>query len=720
MSLSTDLQAAISQLQTDHSSLVTAVRARNGVSVPTNTAIARKLAGDATIQAKVDSLRAAVAAAATESLSLDFINEIYQSGGSGAGGLTKGSAFSDLITLNRASQGSRWNREGKLEMVAAGQPRFDYDPVTRLIKGLLIEESRTNLNAHSAQISALSYAGSAIINPNAAVAPDGTLTASMVENTPSAGSYFSKALGTLVDGGTYTRSIYVKSNGVDPFTIIFEGVGVGTYTSFDVVAKIFSGAAGVSRGYTDVGNGWIRVSVTGVHTAGVTTIGGAFYIGGYPTNSAQHRGYVWGIQTEQGSFASSHIPTPASFTSRASSSLFFGANGFLQTAASNVARSDAYGYDSSGSLKPIGLLLERSSTNLLLRSSEFDNIPAWSRVSGVTVTPNVASGPDGQSGVADKLVSPATTGASRYIAQTLTLNSDCNFSFYAKKAELNFLWIGFLGRNPTASESKTVINLTTLAQGNIANVKPKLSVTPAGNGWIRISLPRSVIAGSTQVEVRLGMCDGLDTEVLTGDGTSGVNLWGAQLETGLVATSYIATTTAQAVRAADISTSGQVTRAADIASVNALSPWFNAANGTLFAEVSVSTPVAGVFNSIVGLRAASGDTSQISITRSGSSNRVSGFVRMPSGATQVDINALTDLSPSVGSKVALAYKQDSFSLSKDGATAVADNAGMVPNNMAKLVIGATAGGTSIINGHIRSIKYFPRRLSNTELQALTA
>ncbi|NBS92633.1 MAG: hypothetical protein EBT27_02670, partial [Betaproteobacteria bacterium] len=61
---------------------------------------------------------------------------------------------------------------------------------------------------------------------------------------------------------------------------------------------------------------------------------------------------------EAGSFPTSYIPTPATFTSRASTATFYDANGIIQTAATNVARSNAFFPDSNGVMVPAGLLLE--------------------------------------------------------------------------------------------------------------------------------------------------------------------------------------------------------------------------------------------------------------------------------------------------------------------------------------------------------------------------
>ena len=706
MSLSTDLQAAISQLQTDHSSLVTAVRARNGVSGATNTAIANKMAGDATIQTKVDSLRAAVAAATTESLSLDFINEIYQWG---SGKLSQGLAFSDAINFTRSSTATRFSRDGKMEVLAENTPRFDYDPVTRLIKGLLIEESRTNLNAHSAQISNLSYAGSAIINPNAAVAPDGTLTASMVENTPSAGSYFSKALGALVDGGTYTRSIYVKSNGVNPFTIIFEGVGVGTYTSFDVVAKTFSGATGVSRGYTDVGNGWLRVYVTGVHTAGATTIGGAFYIGGYPTNSAQHRGYIWGIQAELGAFATSYVPTPASFAGRSSTALYLDSNGVFKTAASGVARSNAYGYDSTGALRSIGLLIEKPATRLNTSGSSFASTGKQEMT--VSLTGATVKGlPE------TKLIPTSATDSHRITVHTHTVDSVASRnSVIAKAGEYRYL---ILTRKNSYVEVNDQYARFDLQTGTIqADYTGSARITPLGDGLYRCEMTATNTNSTTNsfsVAVESSISS-VGYNKTAGDGTSGLYLYHAQCEDGTVATSPMIGEGSQITRAGDASTSPQVTRAADMAAVKSLITWFRADEGSLFAEAS-QPALPNTSKSTVSL--SNGSTAnRYTLYRAHITNSINGYANPGSLALISNI-------PAVAGEVwkqSISYKGTQLSYAVNGvALANPPTSSTNTSLITSLVLGnSNPGGSEYLNGHLRNVRFYPKKLSNAELQALT-
>lgn len=80
------------------------------------------------------------------SLILDFINQDYRTG---LGSYYERHSFSDLIALTRPGSGMRWNAEGNLELVSAGLPRFDHDPVTGQRLGLLVERQKTNLVTQS-------------------------------------------------------------------------------------------------------------------------------------------------------------------------------------------------------------------------------------------------------------------------------------------------------------------------------------------------------------------------------------------------------------------------------------------------------------------------------------------------------------------------------------------------------------------------------------------
>ncbi len=65
-------------------------------------------------------------------------------------------------------------------------------------------------------------------------------------------------------------------------------------------------------------------------------------------------------------------------------------------------------------------------------------------------------------------------------------------------------------------------------------------------------------------------------------------------------------------------------------------------------------------------------------------------------------------------KVSAAYKENDFAYLYDGGTVGTDTSGTVPYGITTLHL--SQGG---FNGHIKSIQYYPRRLTNAQLEALT-
>lgn len=200
------------------------------------------------------------------------------------------------------------------------------------------------------------------------------------------------------------------------------------------------------------------------------------------------------------------------------------------------------------------------------------------------------------------------------------------------------------------------------------------------------------------------------TDSYTGDGTSGILLWGAQLEAGAFPTSYIPTTSATATRAADL---------ASMTGAN-FSSWFNASEGTILSEALISgyTVPAANFPLIASLNDGTGNNY---IENGYVTATLSSFVVRASNTEQVG------LYPSAGSvqqrRVGSVYRANDFAVSVNGGAAQTDTAGNVPT-VDRLRFGErlSTSGTSVIclNGHIRRFVYWPVRVSNAQLQALTA
>ena len=191
-----------------------------------------------------------------------------------------------------------------------------------------------------------------------------------------------------------------------------------------------------------------------------------------------------------------------------------------------------------------------SYTNLLLQSQTFDSA-TWTKLAA-TVTANATTAPDGTA-TADKLEDTATTNShgiaiasyGTYGANTYT------GSVYVKAAEYGF---AFIWMDSGAGDGVTgQINLSTGAATVTRGAggtwsAPSVSSSNAGNGWWRVSITATTTLTSVQTRVYQSptafTTGSYGTPSYTGTTGSGIYIWGAQLELGSTASTYIPTTTA--------------------------------------------------------------------------------------------------------------------------------------------------------------------------------
>ena len=174
--------------------------------------------------------------------------------------------------------------------------------------------------------------------------------------------------------------------------------------------------------------------------------------------------------------------------------------------------------------------------NRFLQSAAFD-LASWSKVSA-TATANATTAPDGTV-TGEKLVQ--ANAAAGYIAQTLTVTPSTTYtiSIYAKQAEKQFLRIA-----GDAVSGRIIANAYfDLAAGTVASFTSGVaSITSAGNGWWRCVLT-GVSTGAATAAQPMFQPSTTGTVVGTGDGTSGLFLWGAQIEQRSNVSDYCPTTT---------------------------------------------------------------------------------------------------------------------------------------------------------------------------------
>lgn len=365
---------------------------------------------------------------------------------------------------------------------------------------------------------------------------------------------------------------------------------------------------------------------------------------------------------------------------RASGGGIFNAQGQYEWLPANTPRID---YDPvTGECR--GLLIEEQRTNLLTYSSDFANA-AWGKT-GAVVAGNAYTSP---SGLQDACSVSNTPGVNSFVRQSNTLLASTTYtrSVFAKHVtgEPQLVFEYTIGGSVSVARFNLATG-TVVNQGSLGSASA--TITPAGNGWYRCTHTFTTAASGTNSAnvFYIGTFGPTATETTFA-------LWGAQLEAGAFPTSYIPTTTAQ------------VTRAADIASVNELSPWYRADEGTIFVEV-------GSFNGFAAraLTFHNGTANGQIWFQPSSSNSFAGY----NGTFQW----ANPHASGVG-KMAGAYRTNDIASSKNGSTAVIDTNAVIPD-ITTLRIGAGWNGQVELNGHIRSLRYYPRRISNTELQALTA
>jgi hypothetical protein len=178
--------------------------------------------------------------------------------------------------------------------------------------------------------------------------------------------------------------------------------------------------------------------------------------------------------------------------------------------------------------------------------------------------------------------------------------------------------------------------------------------------------------------------------------------WGAQLETGAFATSYIPTVASTVTRSADVAT---------MTGTN-FSSWYNQSEGTFVAEADQYAAAS------YGLVAASDGTASNYVMLDTTSSGNSRYRVAVGGVSQAAIVQASAIVPNAVYKVAATYQANSFQAAYNGTLGTEDTSGTLPT-VDRLLVGATTSGTPL-NGHIRAIAYYNTRLPNAQLQTLTA
>jgi hypothetical protein len=340
----------------------------------------------------------------------------------------------------------------------------------------------------------------------------------------------------------------------------------------------------------------------------------------------------------------------------------------------------------------LGLEIEEQRTNLLQQSETFDNA-FWFK-NNWSVLSNSAVAPDGNL-TADKMVENTATGFhSTYTSSSQgTLTGAHTFSVYLKQAGRSWAIVRFNNVNTWFDLANGVTG--TVGSGITA------SITPVGNGWFRCSVTATISAYAVFCEILMTTANNGGT--YTGDGFSGIYVWGGQFEAGAFATSYIPTV------------ASQVTRSADVAVMTGtnFSSWYRADEGTLYSDF-VCNGLLAVGNAAFFV--SDGTTSNRIGVYASTTNTVGGFVSV---ANTAQANMTATLSQSSQGKTAISYRVNNFAFSLNGAAPITDTTGHLPVVNAAAIGSIPLGGTTPLNGTIRKIAFYPARVTNAELQGIT-
>ena len=576
-------------------------------------------------------------------------------------------------------------------------PRITFTRTTtaKYYNGVTTAKAEENLLLRSQEFENNIWAlGNVTLSTNAAAAPDGTTTADELTETATTAQHNISQIQPVTTGLPYTFSVFVKNTDVNYVQLMFPSAqfGATAYANFDISTGV-TGTVGATATatITAVAGSYYRISITATSTA---TGSATCYITAITSDTAARfesylgtgkKFFLWGAQIEQRSSVTAYTPT----TDQPITNYI----PVLQTAAAGQSRFD----HNPVTGESLGLLIEEQRTNLALRSEEFDNGVVWSKTRS-SVEANIVVAPSGAL-TADRLLED-TTASATHVCNTdinVTSGTSYTFSIYAKpdgrtSLRLQLNTAGFAD-NCFATFNISTGVISTTSGGATA------TITAVGNGWYRCSVTATADATvSTPIQIFLDNGSGV---AYTGNGYSGIYLWGAQLEAGAFPTSYIPTVAATVTRNAD---------AASMTGAN-FSSWYRADEGTLYGEGI------GAFSSgaLATINTSTSFSNMIVIGSLNSTNEA--FRVFANGAAQTDIGTLL---LNTNYKLSLGYARNNVAGSINGAAVLTDTSVIVPSvGMDTLQIGRQWNSNMQLGGTIKKLAYYPTRCTNAQLQALT-
>jgi hypothetical protein len=383
---------------------------------------------------------------------------------------------------------------------------------------------------------------------------------------------------------------------------------------------------------------------------------------------------------------------------RATTAWRVNSSGLIESVASGVPRIDWLGQSCPA------LLVEPSAQNVFIESQTlFTTHLLQNLTSGYT---NATASPDGTV-TAEKFVPNSTNGVhgiANGSSLAITSGTTYTFSLFVKSdgGPYNLISLTFDSTTAWGATKNCIFNAS---NGSNFSVPSGATMTSEnyGNGWYRIratlTAVGTVAATTFQYRIYIADASGNLSWAAPSGNTNGVFCWGAQLETGAVATTYIPTTTAAVTRDADtISASGAL-----------VSGLIGQSAGTIYAEV---LDVDILDNPILSIDDGT-NNNRIVIYRT----PTTGLWNIFSASNSVNTLGSGTVSSNNG-KLALAYSSSGMVLYRNGVQ-IATSSGALPLSLSAIRLNGRVTNDLYSTKRLRAAALYTTRLSNDQLAELT-
>lgn len=377
---------------------------------------------------------------------------------------------------------------------------------------------------------------------------------------------------------------------------------------------------------------------------------------------------------------SSSNPNTASFDNVSVREVIFDQTGAPLTLFNHPTNIPRIEYDADGNR--LGLLVEEQRTNLVPYSEDFSN-SAWSKYYSLSVSESSEISPDKNQN-AYEVSGIESTDGDIGLTDVVSITPSTTYSLS--------IWV----KAANQSDIGKYIKLRSKRNGGAFVAED--NIIQLSNEWVRHSLTITFLADNNGASFTITRSS--DTPLA--ERSDSCLIYGAQLEAGSFPTSYIPTSGAAA------------TRSADVASVDVTDFGYNEGDGSLLVECNVLGIKPNTTHGVAALYNSTNNRHYMYFY-----NTLVGGVTLDEGGSQANIYGKSDYLADDFVKTSYSYKKDSFVSAVDGETPATDSAGTLPENLNYLYIGRS-DTSQYLNGHIKSIKYYPRAVTAAQLQELTS